>query len=77
MEVWPPDMDIYEVLRRALGDVSGLYIGDYDVEYITEESSGIRSMRIKSSSLTRSSTQEAFETNTIPSSTLSNTVRKR
>jgi hypothetical protein len=35
MEAWPPNIDIFEVLRRVPDDVSGLYIGDYDVSYIT------------------------------------------
>ncbi|OFW18635.1 MAG: hypothetical protein A3H27_14450 [Acidobacteria bacterium RIFCSPLOWO2_02_FULL_59_13] len=34
MEVWPPNIDIFEVLKRTSGDVSGLYIGDYGSEYI-------------------------------------------
>jgi AraC-like DNA-binding protein len=34
MEVWPPDINIHEVLHRESGDVSGLYIGDYGPEYI-------------------------------------------
>jgi hypothetical protein len=34
MRAWPPNIDIFEVLRRVSGDVSGLYIGDYDAEYI-------------------------------------------
>ena len=35
MEVWPPDLDVFEVLHRSSGDVSGLYIGDYGSEYIS------------------------------------------
>jgi hypothetical protein len=35
MEVWPPDIDISEVLKRPAGEVSGLYIGDYEPEYLT------------------------------------------
>lgn len=35
MEAWPPNIAIFEVLRRVPGDVSGLYIGDYEPEYIT------------------------------------------
>ncbi len=35
MEIWPPDINIFEVLQRPVGDVSGLYIGDYGPEYIT------------------------------------------
>src|SRR6267378_3302217 len=34
MEVWPPNIDIFDVLRRPSGDVSGLYIGDYSADYI-------------------------------------------
>lgn len=34
MEVWPPHIDIFEVLKRPSADVSGLYIGDYDSEYL-------------------------------------------
>jgi hypothetical protein len=35
LEVWPPHVDIFEVLKRPPGDVSGLYIGDYSPEYLT------------------------------------------
>ena len=35
MEIWPPDINITEVLERVPGDVSGLYIGDYGPEHIT------------------------------------------
>ena len=35
IEVWPPDVDISEVLRQASGDVSGLYIGDYGAESLS------------------------------------------
>ena len=35
MEIWPPGMDIAQMLGRASSDVSGLYIGDYGPEYIT------------------------------------------
>jgi hypothetical protein len=34
MEVWPPNVDIANALRRSPGDVSGLYIGDYEPEYL-------------------------------------------
>lgn len=34
MEVWPPNMDIHSNLQRATSEVSGLYIGDYELEYI-------------------------------------------
>src|SRR5574340_339656 len=34
MTAWPPDIRIDQALRRAPGDVSGLYIGDYGQEYI-------------------------------------------
>jgi SEC-C motif len=35
LDIWPPGIDIGEVLRREAGDVSGLYIGDYSTKYIT------------------------------------------
>lgn len=35
MEAWPPDIDIFEALRRDSADVSGLYIGDYSPEYLS------------------------------------------
>ncbi len=34
MEVWPPDIDIHNILKNTSTDVSGLYIGDYEPEYI-------------------------------------------
>jgi hypothetical protein len=34
-EVWPPDSDITSILSSTAEDVSGLYIGDYDIEYIS------------------------------------------
>ncbi len=34
-EVWPPNSDITNILRATSEDVSGLYIGDYDLEYIS------------------------------------------
>jgi hypothetical protein len=36
MEAWPQNLDIVSVLRRASVDVSGLYIGDYGIEYLTK-----------------------------------------
>jgi len=35
MNVWPPDIDIIEALKRPSDGVSGLYIGDYGPEYLT------------------------------------------
>ncbi|MDQ3196044.1 MAG: SEC-C domain-containing protein, partial [Pseudomonadota bacterium] len=35
MEAWPPTLDIHAALSGASADVSGLYIGDYGLEYIT------------------------------------------
>jgi hypothetical protein len=35
LEFWPPDTDIQSVLARLKTDVSGLYIGDYDPNYIS------------------------------------------
>jgi len=34
LEAWPPDSDITTILESTSDDVSGLYIGDYDIEYI-------------------------------------------
>lgn len=34
MDVWPSDIDIYNILRNTASDVSGLYIGDYKTEYL-------------------------------------------
>jgi hypothetical protein len=34
-EVWPPNSDIISILESTSEDVSGLYIGDYDIEYIS------------------------------------------
>ena len=34
-EVWAPNSDITTILQSASDDVSGLYIGDYDIEYIS------------------------------------------
>lgn len=35
MEIWPPDSDLFSLLSRLDADVSGLYIGDYDITYIS------------------------------------------
>lgn len=34
MELWPPNLDVFQALQRSSEDVSGLYIGDYDPPYI-------------------------------------------
>jgi hypothetical protein len=34
LDIWPTDIDINKVLSSIKNDVSGLYIGDYDTEYI-------------------------------------------
>lgn len=34
MEIWPPDINIHNILKNTSSDVSGLYIGDYEPEYI-------------------------------------------
>ncbi len=34
MEVWPPYIDIHNTIKNTSSDVSGLYIGDYEPEYI-------------------------------------------
>ena len=34
-EVWPQNSDITTILQSSSEDVSGLYIGDYDIEYIS------------------------------------------
>lgn len=34
MEAWPPDIDIVQLLSGQSADVSGLYIGDYDSQYL-------------------------------------------
>jgi hypothetical protein len=34
LEVWPPDTDIASALAATDADVSGLYIGDYHLDYI-------------------------------------------
>ena len=33
-DLWPPHTDIQSLLERAGADVCGLYIGDYDHEYV-------------------------------------------
>lgn len=35
MDAWPPDLDIVSALGTTSTDVSGLYTGDYDVDYIS------------------------------------------
>jgi len=35
MAIWPPDTDIQNVLERSRSDVSGLYVGDYDINYLS------------------------------------------
>ncbi len=35
LKYWPTDSDIVDILERTSTDVSGLYIGDYDLEYLT------------------------------------------
>jgi len=34
LEIWPPDLDIKNVLKETSAEVSGLYIGDYDRTFI-------------------------------------------
>jgi hypothetical protein len=34
-EVWAPNSDITTILQSTSDDVAGLYIGDYDIEYIS------------------------------------------
>ena len=34
IKAWPPDINVYQAIRRSPGDVSGLYIGDYGPEQI-------------------------------------------
>ena len=36
MQAWPPDIDIANILERTASDVSGLYVGDYALEYISK-----------------------------------------
>jgi hypothetical protein len=35
LDVWPPNLDIADALRPDPDDVSGLYVGDYDREYLS------------------------------------------
>lgn len=35
LEAWPPQLDITSILEATSTDVSGLYIGDYGIEYIS------------------------------------------
>jgi hypothetical protein len=35
MYIWPPDTDIQSVLERSRADVSGLYVGDYQIDYLS------------------------------------------
>lgn len=35
MAIWPPDTDIQSVLERSRADVSGLYVGDYHIDYLS------------------------------------------
>ncbi len=35
LEAWPPDSDIATILESTSNEVSGLYVGDYDIEYIS------------------------------------------
>jgi SEC-C motif len=35
MHIWPPDTDIQSVLERSRTDVSGLYVGDYHIDYLS------------------------------------------
>lgn len=34
MQIWPPHTDIQRVLERSRTEVSGLYVGDYDLAYL-------------------------------------------
>lgn len=34
LEFWPPDLDIVSALSKCSSDVSGLYVGDYDLDYV-------------------------------------------
>jgi hypothetical protein len=36
LEIWPPNIDIHSVLKKANVDVSGLYIGDYRTEFVIQ-----------------------------------------
>lgn len=35
IEIWPPTLDIVSVLEKSKSDVSGLYVGDYEPEYLS------------------------------------------
>ncbi len=35
LETWPPQLDITSILEATATDVSGLYIGDYGIDYIS------------------------------------------
>ena len=35
LEAWPPQLDIATILAATAADVSGLYIGDYGIDYIS------------------------------------------
>jgi hypothetical protein len=35
MYIWPPETDIQSVLERSRTDVSGLYVGDYQIDYLS------------------------------------------
>lgn len=34
LDIWPGDTDVASVLDAISGDVSGLYVGDYRIEYL-------------------------------------------
>ena len=34
LDLWPLNLDIEAVLERSRDDVSGLYVGDYDLDYV-------------------------------------------
>ena len=35
MSIWPPETDIQNVLERSRAEVSGLYVGDYQIDYLS------------------------------------------
>jgi len=35
MSIWPPETDIQNVLERSRDEVSGLYVGDYQIDYLS------------------------------------------
>jgi hypothetical protein len=35
MSIWPPETDIQSVLERSRTEVSGLYVGDYQLDYLS------------------------------------------